>query len=324
MLIKRPADIPSSEITDKGVYLSRRAFVRAAAAAGVAGATGFLGGQATFGAQKAAPHGREIAGVRPSPFSTNEKLNSWGELTTYNNFEEMGPDKDSASKEAKNLRPQPWSVAVEGECNKPGMWHLEDILKNVVIEERVYRLRCVEGWSMVVPWNGFPLADFITRCEPTSRAKFVEFTTLADAQQMPGLRIRPQLLPWPYREGLRMDEAMHPLTILAVGMYSETLPNTNGAPIRVVVPWKYGFKSAKSIVKIRFVEQQPATAWGLEAPQEYGFYANVNPKVAHPRWSQAREIRLPGLFAGTATSMFNGYGDQVASLYAGMDLKKNF
>jgi sulfoxide reductase catalytic subunit YedY len=324
MLIKRPADIPSSEITSKGVYLSRRAFVRAATAAGVVGATGLLGSEAMLGAQAAAPHGRELTNVKPSPFSTTEKLNTWGELTTYNNFEEMGPDKNSASIEAKHLKPEPWSVAVEGECEKPGVWHLEDILKGVALEERIYRLRCVEAWSMVVPWNGFPLADFIRRCEPTSRATFVEFTSLADPQQMPGVRIRPQLLPWPYREGLRMDEAMHPLTILAVGMYSEALPNTNGAPLRVVVPWKYGFKSAKSIIKVRFVEKQPATAWGSAVPDEYGFYANVNPKVSHPRWSQAREIRLPGLFAGTATQMFNGYGDQVASLYSGMDLKKNF
>ena len=205
---------------------------------------------------------------------------------------------------------------------KPAVWHLEDILKGQTLEDRIYRHRCVEAWSMVIPWVGFPLADFIKRVQPTSKAKFIEFTTLADRDQMPGLRV--PSLRWPYVEGLRMDEAMHPLTILVVGLYGEVLPNQNGAPLRVAIPWKYGFKHAKSIVKIRFIEQQPLNSWQRAQPSEYGFYANVNPTVDHPRWSQAREVRLPGLFKNTPTLMFNGYGDQVAKLYAGMDLRRNY
>jgi sulfoxide reductase catalytic subunit YedY len=213
-------------------------------------------------------------------------------------------------------------VSVEGEVAKPAVWHLEDIMKGQALEDRIYRHRCVEAWSMVIPWVGFPLGDFIKRLQPTSKAKFIEFTTLADPNQMPGLRV--PSLRWPYVEGLRMDEAMHPLTIFAVGLYGEVLPNQNGAPLHLVIPWKYGFKGAKSIVKMRFLEQAPINSWQRAIPHEYGFYANVNPTVDHPRWSQAKEVRLPGLFKNRPTLMFNGYGDQVAKLYAGMDLSKNY
>jgi sulfoxide reductase catalytic subunit YedY len=322
MLIKRPADIPSSEITDKKVYLNRRAFIRAAGGTAAIAATGVLAAEALLTAQPPAPHGAKLPNVKPSEFSTTEKPNTWEQITTYNNYYEFGTGKDEPAYYAKNLKPSPWSVAVEGEVAKPAVWHLEDILKGQTLEDRIYRLRCVEAWSMVVPWVGFPLSAFINRVQPTAKAKFVEFTTLADPNQMPGLRF--PSLRWPYTEGLRMDEAMHPLTILCVGLYGEVLPNQDGAPIRVVIPWKYGFKSAKSIVKIRFVEQAPLNSWQRAQPSEYGFYSNVNPTVDHPRWSQAREIRLPGLFRNRATVMFNGYGDQVAKLYAGMDLRKNY
>ena len=322
MLIKRAADIPSSEITDKKVYLDRRAFMRGAAGTAAAAAVGLLGSR-TAEAQRiqAAPHGRLLQNVKPSPLSTTEAKNSWQQITTYNNFLEFGPDKDSPAQYAGMLKPAPWSVAVEGECNKPAVWNLEDILKGQTLEERVYRHRCVEAWSMVIPWVGFPLADFIRKCEPTSNAKFIEFTTLNDPRQMPG--VRSTVLRWPYLDALRMDEAMHPLAILAVGLYGEVLPNQNGAPVRLVVPWKYGYKSIKSIVKIRFLATQPLTVWEVAVPDEYGFYANVNPAVDHPRWSQATERRLPEFFM-RKTLPFNGYADQVASLYTGMDLKKNF
>jgi methionine sulfoxide reductase catalytic subunit len=322
MLIKRPADIPSSEITDKKVYVKRREFIRTAAGTAAIAAAGVAGAQALLGAQPPAPHGAKLSNVKPSEFSTTEKPNTWEQITTYNNYYEFGTAKDEPAYYAKNLKPSPWSVAVEGEVAKPAAWHLEDILKGQTLEDRIYRLRCVEAWSMVIPWVGFPLSDFIKKVQPTAKAKFVEFLTLADQNQMPGMRF--PSLRWPYIEGLRMDEAMHPLAILCVGLYGEVLPNQNGAPIRLIVPWKYGFKSAKSIVKIRFVEQQPVNSWQRAQPNEYGFYSNVNPTVDHPRWSQAREIRLPGLFRNRQTLMFNGYGDQVAKLYAGMDLRKNF
>jgi sulfoxide reductase catalytic subunit YedY len=322
MLIKRPADIPSSEITDKKVYFKRREFIRAAAGTAAVAAAGLVGAKTILRAQPPAPRGVKLTGVKPSEFSTNEKPNTWEQITTYNNYYEFGTAKDEPAYNAKRLKPSPWSVAVEGEVAKPAVYQLEDILKGVTLEDRIYRLRCVEAWSMVIPWVGFPLSEFIKRVQPTSRAKFVEFITLADATQMPGLRLGS--LKWPYIEGLRMDEAMHPLTILSVGLYGETLPNQNGAPIRVVIPWKYGFKSAKSIVKIRFVEQQPVNSWQFAQPSEYGFYSNVNPEVDHPRWSQAREVRLPGLFKNRPTQMFNGYADQVAKLYTGMDLRKNY
>ena len=325
MLIKRPADIPSSEITDKQLYLNRREFVRAAAGTVAAAATGVLGTEAVLQASQAAAHKRKLGNVKSSPLSASEKPNTWEQITTYNNYYEFGTDKDSPSMLAPNLKTEPWTVAVDGECNKKAVYHLEDVLKGETLEDRIYRHRCVEAWSMVIPWVGFPLANFIKRCEPTSKAKFVEFTTLYDPMQMPGTHLPPAFggLRWPYVEGLRMDEAMHPLTILAVGLYGEILPNQDGAPIRLHVPWKYGFKSIKSIVKIRFVEKQPLNTWQDQQAREYGFYANVNPNVDHPRWSQATERRI-GEFFKRKTLMFNGYGNQVASLYAGMDLKTNY
>jgi sulfoxide reductase catalytic subunit YedY len=283
----------------------------------VAGATPALLRAGTDGGQAR----DKIEHVRKSPFSTDEPLTPEEDSTNYNNFYEFDTTKYGPAKVAKDFRTKPWSVAIEGEVAKPGTYHLEEILKPHPLEERIYRLRCVEGWSMVIPWVGFPLGDLIKRFEPTSRAKFVEFTTLYDPEQMPGQRR--SVLKWPYVEGLRMDEAMHPLTILAVGLYGAVLPNQNGAPLRLVVPWKYGFKSIKSIVKIRFIAEQPMTSWALAAPPEYGFYSNVNPDVPHPRWSQARERRI-GEFSKRKTLIFNGYADQVEQLYAKMDLKKYF
>ena len=325
MLIKHPADIRSSEITDKRLYLNRRDFVRAAAGTVVATATGVLGAEVFLQADQPAAHGRKLQNVKHSLLSTDEKPNTWEQITTYNNYYEFGTDKDSPSLLARNFKTEPWTVAVDGECNKKAVYHLEDILKGETLEDRIYRHRCVEAWSMVIPWVGFPLGNFISRCEPTSKAKFVEFTTLYDPKQMPGTRLAAALggLHWPYVEGLRMDEAMHPLAILAVGLYGEVLPNQDGAPLRLHVPWKYGFKSIKSIVKIRFVEKQPMNTWQEEASNEYGFYANVNPDVDHPRWSQASERRI-GEFFKRKTLMFNGYGGQVAGLYAGMNLKTNY
>ena len=308
--------IPSSEITARRVYLNRRAFMRNLMVAG--GATVIAD---TVSAQQPAPHGRKLTTVKSS-LSTTDKPNTWEQITTYNNFYEFGTDKSDPAVYAPKYRPpQPWSVLIDGECAKPGKLTLEDILKSETLEDRIYRHRCVEGWSMVIPWVGFPLANLIKRAQPTAKAKFIEFATIFDPKQMRGQR--DDVLEWPYVEGLRMDEALHPLTILSVGVYGEVLPNQNGAPLRLVVPWKYGFKSAKSIVKIRFVEQQPQTSWSLVAPEEYGFYSNVNPKVDHPRWSQATERRI-GEFLRRPTQMFNGYADQVGSLYTGLDLKKNF
>ncbi len=321
MLIKRAADIRSSEITDKKLYFNRREFIRATTGTAAAVATGMIGAEAFLQAATPAPHGRKLENVKKSAFSTDERANKWEEITTYNNYYEFGTDKDSPSMMARNFKPEPWTVAVDGECNKKAAWHLEDVLKGQALEERIYRHRCVEAWSMIIPWVGFPLSDFIKKCEPTSKAKFVEFTTLYDPKQMPG--VRSPVLRWPYVEGLRMDEAMHPLTILAVGLYDEVIPNQDGAPIRLVVPWKYGFKHIKSIVKIKFVEKQPLNTWQESAPQEYGFYSNVNPTVDHPRWTQATERRI-GEFLRRKTLMFNGYGDQVASMYTGMDLKRNY
>jgi sulfoxide reductase catalytic subunit YedY len=320
MLIRKASDLRSSEITDERLYLNRRDFLRTAAAGAAGGLAVATATSATLAAQ-AAPHGRKLATVSSPLSTTGEKLNTWEQITTYNNYYEFGMDKAAPARYAQALQTEPWSVAIEGECAKQGPMNLEDILKGEALEERVYRLRCVEAWSMVIPWVGFPLANLIRKCEPTSRARFVEFYTLADRRQMPGLS--DPVLRWPYLEGLRMDEAMHPLTILAVGLYGEVLPKQNGAPIRVVVPWKYGFKSAKSIVRIRFVERQPVNSWQESSAQEYGFYSNVNPTVSHPRWSQATERRI-GEFFHRKTLMFNGYGDQVASLYAGMDLRRDF
>ncbi len=321
MLIKRPADIRSSEITDKTLYLNRREFLGATAATTAAVAAGVLGTEAFVHAATPAPHGRKLENVKKSALSADEKPNKWEEITTYNNYYEFGTDKDSPAMLARNFKPTPWTVAIEGECNKKGNMPLEDILKGQALEERIYRHRCVEAWSMVIPWVGFSLSDFIKKCEPTSKAKYIEFTTLNDSKQMPGLRS--PVLRWPYVEGLRMDEAMHPLTIFTVGLYGEVLPNQDGAPLRLAVPWKYGFKHIKSIVKVKFVEKQPLNTWQESASQEYGFYANVNPTVDHPRWTQSTERRI-GEFLRRKTLMFNGYGDQVASLYAGMDLKKNY
>jgi sulfoxide reductase catalytic subunit YedY len=319
MLIKKARDIKSSEITDKTLYLERRRFLQRASAAVLAAAVTTLApglSRLTFAQTR-----EKLEGVQKSPVSTDEPLTPYEDITNYNNFYEFDTDKYSPAKLAKNFRTKPWSVVVEGEVNKPAVYQLEDLIKPHALEERIYRLRCVEGWSMVIPWVGFPLGDVIKRFEPTSKAKFVHFTTLLDPEQMPGQRR--SVLKWPYVEGLRMDEAMHPLTILAMGLYGEVLPNQDGAPLRLVVPWKYGFKSIKSIVKMRFVEQQPMSTWEAAAPHEYGFYSNVNPDVPHPRWSQARERRI-GEFSKRKTLMFNGYADQVAQLYAGMDLKKYF
>jgi sulfoxide reductase catalytic subunit YedY len=322
MLIKKPADILPSEITPREIYQQRRRFLREMAAVAVAGASAALLPSVTQAGQK-------IPNVRKSPLSTGEKPTSVQDITSYNNFYEFGTDKKDPARNAQNFRTFPWSVAIEGEVKKPVVYQLEDFFRHFPLEERIYRLRCVEAWSMVVPWVGFPLRDLIRRLEPTSRAKFVEFTTLHDPAQMPGQK--PGLfgagLDWPYVEGLRLDEALHPLTILAVGLYGEIMPNQNGAPIRLVVPWKYGFKSIKSIVKIRFVEKQPLTTWMKAGPSEYGFYSNVNPTVDHPRWSQAAERRIgeDSLFSPKRkTLMLNGYAEQVASLYTGMDLKKYF
>jgi len=321
MLIKPASDIRSSEITDKKLYLNRREFIRATAGTAVAAAAGTIGGEALLQAAPPAAHGRKLENVKKSPLSVDEKANTWEQITTYNNYYEFGTDKDSPAALSRSFKTEPWTVAVEGECAKKATWNLEDILKGQTLEDRIYRHRCVEAWSMVIPWVGFPLADFIKKCEPTSKAKYVEFTTLYDPKQMPG--VRSPVLRWPYVEGLRLDEAMHPLTILTVGLYGEVVPNQNGAPLRLAVPWKYGFKHIKSIVKIKFTEKQPLNTWQESAPQEYGFYSNVNPQVDHPRWSQATERRI-GEFLRRKTLMFNGYGDQVASMYAGLDLKKNY
>jgi sulfoxide reductase catalytic subunit YedY len=316
MLIKPAPDIRSSEITDQKVYLKRREFL---AAAGLA-AAGVLASGANAEA-RGAPHGRLLMNVDHSFPKPDEKINAWEDITSYNNFYEFGIDKDDPERNAHTLKTQPWTVTIDGECNKKGVMNLEDVLKGETLQQRVYRHRCVEAWSMVIPWVGFPLANLIKRLEPTSKAKFIEFTTLADSKQMVGLRS--PVLAWPYKEGLRMDEAMHPLTLMVVGLYDEVLPNQDGAPLRLAIPWKYGFKHVKSIVKIRFVEKQPLNTWQEQASNEYGFYANVNPTVDHPRWSQATERRI-GEFLRRKTLMFNGYGDQVASLYTGMDLRKNY
>ncbi|WP_201751934.1 protein-methionine-sulfoxide reductase catalytic subunit MsrP [Microvirga arsenatis] len=312
VLIRRPSDIPPSEITPREVYFTRRQWM--AGAAGLA-------------LSAALPRGLEAAPLpaAKSPFSTDEKPTSREDVTSYNNFYEFGTGKEDPAARAKSLKTSPWTVKVDGLVNKPAEFAIEDLIKSSALEERIYRMRCVEGWSMVIPWVGFPLADLIKRVEPLGSAKYVAFETAYRPEEMPGTDSLFPVLEWPYVEGLRLDEAMHPLTILAVGLYGETLPNQNGAPIRLVVPWKYGFKGIKSIVRISFVEKQPATSWNKQAPNEYGFYANVNPNVDHPRWSQATERRIGegGLFVKRRpTLMFNGYADQVASLYTGMDLRK--
>jgi sulfoxide reductase catalytic subunit YedY len=312
MLILKPNDIPPSEITPREVYLKRRQFMAGIAALAAAPAL----------AAPAPPvHGQKLSGVRAGGFSTDEKKTPFDAITTYNNFYEFGTGKDDPAERAHTLKTRPWTVAVEGEVKRPKVYDIDELLKLAPLEERVYRLRCVEGWSMVIPWVGFPLAELIRQVEPTANARFVEFITLHDPRQMPFQRS--SVLDWPYTEGLRIDEALHPLTLLAVGLYGEVLPNQNGAPIRLVVPWKYGFKSAKSIVKIRFVEKAPLTSWMRALPNEYGFFSNVNPEVDHPRWSQAKERRI-GEFFKRDTLMFNGYAEQVARLYRGMDLRKYY
>jgi sulfoxide reductase catalytic subunit YedY len=317
MLIRRPSDIKPSEITSPALYRDRREFIRAAAALGAAGGLAAAGLLAAGEARSAA----KLADLKMSLFSTNETLTPFESVTNYNNFYEFGTDKEDPAAHAGKLKTRPWTVKVEGEVKKPKTFDIEELLKLAPLEERIYRMRCVEGWSMVIPWVGYPLSELIKRVEPTGIAKFMAFYTLFEPEQMPGQKM--PILDWPYVEGLRMDEAMHPLTLLTLGLYGQRLPNQNGAPVRTVVPWKYGFKSAKSIVRIRFTEQQPKTAWEMSAPREYGFYSNVNPTVDHPRWSQVKERRI-GEFRKRETLMFNGYGDQVASLYAGMDLKKFF
>jgi sulfoxide reductase catalytic subunit YedY len=306
---KTPSVQPS-EITPRQVYYRRREVLRLAAVGALAAAL-----PATLLA------GEKLPNLAKSPYTVPDKLTPLEDVTHYNNFYEFGTDKESPSQNAGSLKTRPWTVAVEGEVGKPKVWDIDALLKLAPLEERVYRLRCVEAWSMVIPWVGFPLAELLKRAEPTGNAKFVEFTTLNDPAQMPG--VRSAVLDWPYREGLRIDEAMHPLTLLTVGLYGEVLPNQNGAPIRIVVPWKYGFKSAKSLVRIRLVEQMPLTSWMRAGPNEYGFYSNVNPAVDHPRWTQSKERRI-GEFLKRPTLPFNGYAEQVAGMYAGMDLQKFF
>jgi methionine sulfoxide reductase catalytic subunit len=323
MLIGKAPDIRYSEITPRALYLRRREFIQAAAAAAVGTAAALTPGLVDSAEAQVAGPGKlaKLANVTKSQYSTTEKPTSYNDITSYNNFYEFGTDKDQPSMQARRLKPRPWKLAIEGHVAKPGVFDVDELIKSYTLEERIYRLRCVETWSAVIPWIGIPLAEVIKRVEPTAQAKFVEFVTLYDPAQMPGQRS--PVLQWPYIEGLRLDEAKNPLALLAVGLYGEVLPNQDGAPIRLVVPWKYGFKSGKSLVKIRFVDAPPRTAWQVSAPSEYGFYANVNPTVDHPRWSQARERRL-GEFLPRKTLMFNGYADQVASLYAGMDLRRNY
>ena len=311
MLIGKASDIPSSEITEERTYVDRRKFL------GIAGGLGLatLAPQALLACAPSSDASPTDGPPEP------DKLTPYEDVTSYNNFYEFGTDKGDPKRNSGNFRPRPWTVQVDGLVKKPASYQLEEFLKPHKLEDRIYRLRCVEAWSMVIPWLGFPVREVISRAEPLPGAKFVELTTLFDPQQMPGQRRN--IIPWPYIEGLRLDEAMHPLAIFAVGLYGKELPNQNGAPLRLVVPWKYGFKSIKSIVRIRLTEEQPVNTWQRSAPNEYGFYANVNPGVDHPRWSQARERRI-GEWRRRPTLLFNGYADQVAHLYQGMDLRKNF
>jgi len=318
LLIRRAEPIKSSEITSRDLFLRRREFLRSA---GWAAAAAALAPTLACGDEGEVPPPALAAGVDTNPFRTDEELTTFEDATRYNNFYEFGADKSDPQRYAGSLRTRPWSVAITGEVGKPGTIDLDDLLRPHTVEERIYRLRCVEAWSMVIPWLGIPLGEIIKRFEPTSGARYVAFKTLLDPEQMPGQRSR--MLDWPYVEGLGIDEAMHPLTILATGMYGRELPNQNGAPLRLVVPWKYGFKSIKSIVEIRLTRTKPPTSWNLKAPREYGFFANVNPDVDHPRWSQKRERRI-GEFRKRSTLPFNGYADQVANLYEGIDLRKYF
>ncbi len=307
-------DLRDADATPEGLWLRRREFL----ALGAAGAAGLVVG---CPAKAGEPTGATLAVAKTVEQAGGEAKTPWDAVTGYNNFYELGTEKDDPARNAGSLRTRPWTVAIEGEVKKPQAVAIDDLLRWFPLEERIYRMRCVEAWSMVIPWVGFPLGALVRRVEPTSRAKYVAFQTLLDPSQLPGEKR--SVLDWPYLEGLRLDEATHPLTLLAVGVYGRVLPGQNGAPIRLVVPWKYGFKGAKSIVRIRFQEEQPRTTWALSAPSEYGFYANVNPDVDHPRWSQARERRI-GEFFRRKTLPFNGYADEVAGLYAGMDLRKSF
>ena len=312
MLIQKPADIRYSEITPKSVYLNRRKFLAGAPAA-------FLGARAAR-----AQAGAKLPNLAKSPFSTTEKPNTYADVTHYNNFYEFGTSKQQPAQNATNFKTSPWTVSVEGEVGKPRKFSMDEIMKLAPLEERIYRHRCVEAWSIVVPWAGYSLSVLLKQVEPTPKARYVAFESYWDVRQMPLARPEVAGIALPYVEGLRLDEAMHPLALLCVGMYGEALPPQDGAPVRLVVPWKYGFKSIKSIVKIRLVSSQPPTTWNMANAHEYGFYSNVNPQVDHPRWSQAKERRLPSLFQNYPTQMFNGYASEVASLYAGMDLKKNY
>jgi len=312
MLIKKPADIRYSEITPKEIYMKRRSFLAGLPAA-------FLGARELLSPSGRAFGGTKLPNVQKSKYTVDEKQNSYQDVSTYNNYYEFGTDKSEPSQYAKNFKTEPWTVSVEGACAKPRKFTLEEIRALAPLEERVYRHRCVEAWSIVVPWVGYSLSTLLSKVEPTSKANYVAFETFFDRRQMP----HAAGLQFPYVEGLRMDEAMHPLALLCTGMFGETLPPQDGAPVRIILPWKYGFKSIKSIVKIRLVGGMAPTSWNLANPPEYGFYSNVNPHVDHPRWSQASERRL-GEFRKRPTLMFNGYGDQVASMYAGMDLKKNY
>jgi methionine sulfoxide reductase catalytic subunit len=317
--VRKPSDLSYSDVTQESVYASRREFIRTAAGAlgaaagfsiGMTGTPGLLAAQAA------------MVATRNPKYVAAERANTFEQISGYNNFYEFGLEKDDPARNAGRLTVRPWSVKVDGMVKRPADYAVEDLVNFKALEERIYRFRCVEAWSMVIPWIGVPMADVIRRVEPLPSARFVEFTTLHRPSEMPGQRT--DALDWPYVEGLRMDEAMHPLTLMVVGLYGKVLPNQNGAPLRVHIPWKYGFKSGKSIVRLRFTDRQPANTWAVMAPSEYGFYANVNPSVAHPRWSQATERRLPGLFKSTPTQMFNGYADEVASLYSGLDLRRNF
>jgi sulfoxide reductase catalytic subunit YedY len=321
MFILPKSDIPPSDITPKEVYLDRRRFLGHAGAIALAGAGFSVLGRSALAAE--APR-QKIAGIIHTAYGKEEKPTPYEDVTGYNNFYEFGTSKSDPSQNAGTLKTRPWTVSIEGEVKKPKRIAIEDLYKLAPLEERLYRMRCVEGWSMAIPWVGFPLAELIKWAEPTGNAKFLEFFSLADPQQMPGTRS--DVLDWPYNEGLRMDEAMNPLTLMAVGLYGEVLPNQNGAPLRLVVPWKYGFKGIKSIVRIKFTDKMPVSSWTKANAHEYGFYSNVNPEVDHPRWSQATERRIgSGLFQRRQkTLMFNGYAEQVAHMYTGMDLQKNF
>ena len=318
MLIKvrKPMDLTESDVTDQAIYKERRKFIKNSASITAMSLAPSLALWPVVGSADI-----NFENISKSEYSTKDELTPFDAVTGYNNFYELGLDKGDPKRNAHHLKVKPWSVEVTGECEETGEFDLEDFISPAKLEERIYRLRCVEAWSMVIPWVGIELGPILKKFKPTSKAKFVEFKTILDPDNLPGQKR--SVLDWPYREGLRIDEAMHPLTILAVGLYGKELPNQNGAPLRLVVPWKYGFKSIKSIVSINFLAEQPATSWNVAGPREYGFYSNVNPEVDHPRWSQKRERRI-GEFLKRETLPFNGYGDQVASLYTGMDLKKNF